>query len=77
MVLNLPVSLNQQKSTSNVLEFSTVETMALFDVFFRRYIADVEDQARRYSLLGLLKAITSMKLMKGYMKWRTHERQGP
>ena len=40
MVLNLP--LNQQKSTSSVLEFSTVETMPLFDVFCRGYIAEVE-----------------------------------
>ena len=41
MVLNLP--LNQQKSTSSVLELSTVETTPLFDVFFRGYIAEVED----------------------------------
>ena len=38
MILNLP--LNQQKSTSSVLDFSTVETMPLFDVFFRGYIAE-------------------------------------
>ena len=41
MVLNLP--LNQQKSTGSVLEFSTVDTMPLFDVFFRGYIAEVDD----------------------------------
>ena len=43
MVLNLP--LNQQKSSSSVLEFSTVDTVPLFDVFFRGYIAEVDDQA--------------------------------
>ena len=44
--MNLP--LNQQKSTSSVVEFSTVETMPLFDVFFgggggggRGYIASL------------------------------------
>ena len=36
MVLNLP--LNLQKSTSNILEFSTVETKPLFDVLFKGYI---------------------------------------
>ena len=41
MVLNLP--LNQQNIQSSVLEFSTVETTPLFDVFFRWYIAEVED----------------------------------
>ena len=41
MALNLP--LNLQKSTSSVLEFFTDETMPLFDVFFRGYIAGVED----------------------------------
>ena len=41
MVLNLP--LNQQKSTSSVLEFSTVKTTLLFDVFFMGYIAEVEE----------------------------------
>ena len=33
MVLNLP--LNQQKSASSVLEFSTLETTPLFDVYSR------------------------------------------
>ena len=37
MVLNLKI--NHQKSTSSVLEFSTVETTLLFHVFF---IAKVE-----------------------------------
>ena len=37
------LSLNLQVSTGSVLEFSTVETTALFDVFFRGYIAEVED----------------------------------
>ena len=41
MVLNLP--LNKKKSTSSFLEFSTVESVPLFDVFFRGYIAEVED----------------------------------
>ena len=41
IVLNL--SLNLQKSVSSILEFSTVETTPLFDVFFRGYIAKVED----------------------------------
>ena len=36
MVLNLPMNL--QKSKSSVLEFSTVETTPLFDVFFGGYI---------------------------------------
>ena len=53
MVLNLP--LNLQKSTSSVLEFSAVETTPLFDVFFREYIAEVEDKAHWWTLLGLLK----------------------
>ena len=43
MVLNLP--LNLQKSTSSFLEFSTGETTSLFDVFFRGYMAKVEDHA--------------------------------
>ena len=37
------LSLNLLVSTSSVLEFSTVETTALFDVFFGRYVAEVED----------------------------------
>ena len=40
MVLNL--LLNQQKSTSSILEFSVVETTPLFDAFFRGHIAKVE-----------------------------------
>ena len=41
MVLNLP--LNQQMSTSSVLELSAIETTPLFDVSFKWYIAEVED----------------------------------
>ena len=41
MVLNLP--LNLQKSIRIVLEFSSVETTPLFDVFFSKYMAEVED----------------------------------
>ena len=41
MVLNLP--LNQQKSTSSVLEFFTVEISPLLNVLFRGFIAKVED----------------------------------
>ena len=41
IALSLP--LNQQKSASSILEFSTVETMPLFDVFFKGYGAEVED----------------------------------
>ena len=52
MVLNLP--LNIQKSTSSILEFSTVETTPLFDIFFRGCIAEV-DQAHWRSLLGSMK----------------------
>ena len=39
------LGLNLQNSTSSILEFSTVETTPLFDVFFRRYIAVVEGYA--------------------------------
>ena len=37
------VSVNLLESTGSILEFHTVETRALFDVFFRGYIAKVED----------------------------------
>ena len=37
------VSANLLISTGSVLEFYTVETRLLFHVFFRGYIAEVED----------------------------------
>ena len=39
------VSLNLLESTGSVLEFFRVETRSFFYVFFRGYIAKVEDQA--------------------------------
>ena len=37
-------SLNLLESTGSVPEFFTIESRPLFDVFFRGYIAEVEDQ---------------------------------
>ena len=37
--------LNLLKSASSFLEFCTVETRSLFDVFFRGYMAEVAGQA--------------------------------
>ena len=59
------VSLDLMESTGSILEFFTVETMPLFDVSFRGYIAKVEDKAHiKWSLLPWFRYICSSKTKK-------------
>ena len=72
MVLSLP--LYQQKSTSSVLEFSTVDTMPLFVVFFRGYIAEVDGLGPLVKFAWsteVQSAIPWMKFTRGYKTWIT------
>ena len=77
MVLNVPL-----KSTLSVLEFSTVETTPLFDGFFGGGGGGGGKYSQSGKLGPLVKLVwftevQSPVFTRGYVKWRTHEGQGP
>ena len=70
------VSLSLLESTGSILEFFTVETRPLFDVFFRGYIAKVEDQAiSEVCLLGFNTELKGQET-EGQCKQMRGERSG-